>query len=153
MMYSVVDECGINSVSAQIFTNAGALPLCCCVGPCSLCSVSGYAISGMAKAPRIPPPTYLQHGGGTKPKPSAAMTMFGVTTTCVNHIEKKLSAADKDCLVFHCTGAGGEGMERLICDGAISSILDITTTELCDLIAGQIHGTSCQVFHPFLLSL
>jgi len=116
-MYSVVDECGINAVSQQVFTNAG------------------YAIAGMANAPILPPPA--------KPKGSMAMTMFGVTTVCMSTIEKEMSA-EYDALVFHCTGAGGEGMEALIRAGKVQAVMDLTTTEICDLVAGQLHGASCQ---------
>ena len=41
------------------------------------------------------------------------------------------------------------GIERLIFDGTIRTVVDIKTKELRDLIAGQIYGMSCQVcFHP-----
>lgn len=113
MMYSVVDECGVNQVSQQVFTNAA------------------YAIAGMAKAPRLAAPS----------KPSLVLTMFGVTTVCVSTIEKAM-AEEYDCLVFHCTGTGGEGMEKLIKQGSIGAAIDLTTTELCDYVSGKLHGVT-----------
>jgi len=43
-----------------------------------------------------------------------------------------------DPLVFHAVGTGGRAMEKLVDDGQISAVLDITTTEICDLIAGGV---------------
>jgi uncharacterized protein (UPF0261 family) len=70
-------------------------------------------------------------------KTRVGVTMFGVTTPCVDrirhHLETKYSA---EVFVFHATGHGGKAMERLVEDGQIDAVLDITTTEICDLIAG-----------------
>jgi uncharacterized protein (UPF0261 family) len=43
-----------------------------------------------------------------------------------------------DCLVFHATGTGGRSMEKLLEDGQISGVLDITTTEVCDHLFGGV---------------
>jgi uncharacterized protein (UPF0261 family) len=63
--------------------------------------------------------------------------MFGVTTPCVQQISKLL-ASRFDCLVFHATGTGGQSMEKLLDDGYISGLLDITTTEVCDHLMGGV---------------
>ncbi|HEV2068022.1 MAG TPA: Tm-1-like ATP-binding domain-containing protein, partial [Thermomicrobiales bacterium] len=39
-------------------------------------------------------------------------------------------------LVFHATGIGGDTMESLMRGGAITGVLDITTTELADTLVG-----------------
>ena len=41
-------------------------------------------------------------------------------------------------LVFHATGAGGRTMERLIADGHVDGVLDLTTTEWADEVVGGI---------------
>jgi len=43
-----------------------------------------------------------------------------------------------DCLVFHATGTGGQSMEKLVDDGLIGSVIDITTTEVCDHLFGGV---------------
>ena len=63
--------------------------------------------------------------------------MFGVTTTCVTAIAEKLRT-DYDCLVFHATGTGGRTMEKLADSGMLAGVLDITTTEVCDLLFGGV---------------
>jgi len=41
-------------------------------------------------------------------------------------------------MVFHATGTGGETMEALIGDGLVGGVLDVTTTEWADELAGGI---------------
>ena len=69
--------------------------------------------------------------------PAIGLTMFGVTTPCVQQLAAAL-AGEYDCLVFHATGIGGQSMEKLVDDGLVASVLDVTTTEVADLVAGGI---------------
>jgi len=63
--------------------------------------------------------------------------MFGVTTPCVDAIACALDD-DFECLVFHATGVGGQSMEKLVDSGALAGVIDITTTEVCDLLLGGV---------------
>ena len=63
--------------------------------------------------------------------------MFGVTTPCVTAIAERLRD-DYDCLVFHATGTGGRAMEKLADSGLLAGVIDITTTEVCDLLFGGV---------------
>ena len=63
--------------------------------------------------------------------------MFGVTTACVTAIADRLRD-DYDCMVFHATGTGGRAMEKLADSGLLAGIIDITTTEVCDLLFGGV---------------
>lgn len=111
MMYSVVDVAGLNRISRRVFSNA--------VG----------AICGMVEQ-SFPP----ESGD----KPLVAASMFGVTTSCVTEVRKKLEEAGYEVLVFHATGSGGKSMEALIMDGFIAGVADVTTTELCDELVGGV---------------
>jgi uncharacterized protein (UPF0261 family) len=63
--------------------------------------------------------------------------MFGVTTPCVMAISEQLR--DRyDCMVFHATGTGGRSMEKLADSGLLAGVIDITTTEVCDLLMGGV---------------
>jgi uncharacterized protein (UPF0261 family) len=66
-------------------------------------------------------------------KPAIGLTMFGVTTPCVMAISNALED-DYDCMTFHATGTGGRAMEHLVDAGELSGVIDITTTEVCDLL-------------------
>jgi len=109
MMPSVTDLSGLNDISRVVLANAGA------------------AVSAMASAPRP----------ARSGKPAVGVTMFGVTTEAVTQIVQRLEAGI-DCLVFHATGTGGRAMEKLAGSGLLSGILDITTTEVCDLLFGGV---------------
>lgn len=65
------------------------------------------------------------------------LTMFGVTTPCVTAIAAELRGS-YDCLVFHATGTGGRTLEKLADSRMLDGIIDITTTEVCDLLLGGV---------------
>ena len=109
MMPSVTDMAGLNRLSRVVLHNAA------------------QAISGMAARPAPPPDG----------KPSIGLTMFGVTTPCVTAIADQLRDT-YDCMVLHATGTGGRSMEKLADSGLLSGIIDITTTEVCDLLFGGV---------------
>jgi uncharacterized protein (UPF0261 family) len=109
MWPSITDIAGLNRLSRVILTNAA------------------HALVGAVNAP----PTTATD------KPAIGLTMFGVTTPCVTRIAETLR--DRyDCLVFHATGTGGRSMERLLAQGVLSGLIDITTTEVADLLFGGV---------------
>jgi uncharacterized protein (UPF0261 family)/ABC-type branched-subunit amino acid transport system ATPase component len=120
MLYSVTDVSGLNSVSRQVLANGAA------------------AIVGMVKA-RAAASTDRDREPARRGsrKPAVGLTMFGVTTPCVQAVTAALED-DFECLVFHATGVGGQSMEKLVDSGALSGVIDITTTEVCDLLLGGI---------------
>ena len=109
MMPAVTDMAGLNRLSRVVLHNAA------------------QAISGMAAKPAPPPDG----------KPSIGLTMFGVTTPCVTAIADQLRST-YDCMVFHATGTGGRSMEKLADSGLLSGVIDMTTTEVCDLLFGGV---------------
>ena len=110
MVPSVTDIAGLNRLSRVILSNAA------------------HALVGAVIAP--PPATATD-------LPAIGLTMFGVTTPCVTAISDPLR--DRyDCLVFHATGTGGRAMERLLEQGVLSGLIDITTTEIADLLFGGV---------------
>ena len=70
-------------------------------------------------------------------KRAVGLTMFGVTTTCVNQI-RHLLEAEADCFVFHATGTGGQCLEKLIESGLLTAAIDVTTTEVADYLSGGV---------------
>ncbi|NLD54124.1 MAG: ATP-binding cassette domain-containing protein [Burkholderiaceae bacterium] len=110
MMYSVTDVSGINRISEKVLANAA------------------NALAGM-----------LAHARPEEAssRPAIGLTMFGVTTACVQAVTAQLQDA-YDCLVFHATGTGGQSLEKLVDSGLLAGVLDITTTEVCDEIVGGV---------------
>jgi uncharacterized protein (UPF0261 family) len=124
MMYSVVDVAGLNAVSRPVLANAA------------------HALAGMV-AHR------LKDGAD---RPAVAMTMFGVTTPCVDAVRKELEARGFDGLVFHATGAGGRAMEKLVASGLVRGVLDVTTTEVADEVVGGVFPAGPARFDAILQS-
>lgn len=110
MMYSVADVAGLNAISRKVIGNAA------------------HAATGMALH-RVRP--------SRQDKPGVGMTMFGVTTAAVTQIREALEA-DFEPFVFHATGTGGQSMEKLAESGLLAGVIDLTTTEVPDLLVGGV---------------
>ncbi|EON97725.1 putative upf0261 domain-containing protein [Phaeoacremonium minimum UCRPA7] len=118
MLYSVVDVAGLNQVLRDILSNAGAF--------------IAAAAASFANRTRQAPASSVG-----SPKKRIGITMFGVTTPGVDAIRKHLDTKGGiETYVFHATGHGGKSMERLVREGALDAVLDLTTTEICDLLNG-----------------
>ena len=109
MMYSVVDIAGLNRISRVVLANAA------------------HALAGMMRG----------EAPAAEDKPAIGLTMFGVTTACVDMVRAALEA-HYDCLVFHATGTGGQSMEKLVDSGLVLGCIDSTTTEVCDHLMGGV---------------
>jgi uncharacterized protein (UPF0261 family) len=111
LMYPVTDIAGLNRLSRTILANAA------------------HALVGM-----------LQHrapASDETDKPAIGLTMFGVTTPCVQAVRALLSD-DFDAQVFHANGAGGRTLETLAAAGMLRAVVDITTTEVGQHLAGGV---------------
>lgn len=110
MMYSVTDISGLNPILEQVLSNAA------------------HALFGMIEK---------HHEPAQSSKPVIGMTMFGVTTVCVEALKAR-HERDNQCLVFHATGTGGQTLEKLVENGRLSGVIDVTTTEIADHLMGGI---------------
>jgi uncharacterized protein (UPF0261 family) len=108
MMPAIADFAGLNSISRMVLDRAAA------------------AITAMGA---------VQPGGAGKP--TIGLTMFGVTTAAVTQIVSLLGE-EFDAVPFHATGTGGRTMEALVDSGLISGVIDVTTTEVADLLFGGV---------------
>ncbi|WP_037087774.1 Tm-1-like ATP-binding domain-containing protein [Neorhizobium vignae] len=110
MMYSVVDIAGLNAISRKVIGNAA------------------HAVAGMA----LHPPAL-----SADDRPGVGITMFGVTTACVTQLRDMLGETH-ELFVFHATGVGGRSMEKLADSGLLQAVIDVTTTEVPDLLVGGV---------------
>ena len=67
---------------------------------------------------------------------TVAVTAFGVTTPAVQAIKARLEDTGIAAIIFPANGAGGRTMESLVRKGSFSGVIDLTTTELADLLLG-----------------
>jgi uncharacterized protein (UPF0261 family) len=111
MMYSVADIEGLNQLSRRVIANAA------------------LAVVGMVgNEPDIT----------VEDKPTVGITMFGVTTPCVQTVRQHLESEGYETIIFHATGTGGRAMENLLRQGVIDGVLDVTTTECADELVGGV---------------
>jgi uncharacterized protein (UPF0261 family)/ABC-type branched-subunit amino acid transport system ATPase component len=114
MMHSVTDVQGLNRISRAVLGNAA------------------HAMAAMASAHMA-----TARPGPGQERPLVGLTMFGVTTPCVQQVSK-LVETEWEPLVFHATGVGGRSMEKLIDSGLVQGVIDVSTTEVCDMLLGGI---------------
>ena len=131
MMYSVTDVQGLNSISRTVLANGA------------------NALVGMVKA-RLDERTARRRDAGPN-LPAIGITMFGVTTPAVQKIAADLGT-EFECLVFHATGVGGRSMEKLVDSGQLAAVIDLTTTEVCDLLMGGVFPASDDRFGAVIRS-
>ncbi|RWK66570.1 Tm-1-like ATP-binding domain-containing protein [Mesorhizobium sp.] len=110
MMYSVVDIAGLNAISRKVIGNAA------------------HAAAGMAL--NAVPVSQAD-------KPGLGMSMFGVTTSCVTMVRQQMEKTH-EVYIFHATGTGGQSMEKLADSGWVAGLIDVTTTEVPDLLIGGV---------------
>jgi uncharacterized protein (UPF0261 family) len=103
LMHSVADILGVNAVTRKVFANAAA------------------AVTAMAEAA-----SSIKESDGTV----LGATMLGLTTPCILHAKVLLETQGYELVAFHPNGTGGRSMERLIDEGLIKGVLDISTQEL-----------------------
>ena len=121
MTPSIVDIAGDNELLRRILGNAAG------------------AIAGMAGAYERSLAQPGREGAEGRRKKRVGLSMFGVTTPAVEKIREFLEANYPiSCYIFHMTGTGGKAMERLVSEGALDAVCDVTTTELCDHICGGV---------------
>lgn len=110
LMHSVADIAGLNSITRRIFTNAAA------------------AIVGMAEV------------SGAIEKSNRRVigtTMLGLTTPCVLHARECLEGWGYEVVTFHPNGTGGRCLERLVDEGLIQGVMDLSLQELTGYVC---HG-------------
>lgn len=110
MMYSVVDVAGLNAISRRVIGNAAN-------------AAAGMALGAVPVV--------------ASDKPGLGMTMFGVTTACVTVVREAMEPTH-EVYTFHATGTGGQSMEKLADSGLVAGLIDVTTTEVADLLVGGI---------------
>ncbi|KAE8147402.1 hypothetical protein BDV25DRAFT_33665 [Aspergillus avenaceus] len=132
LMYSVVDVAGGNWILKRVLGNA-------------LFGAVGMALREFTfqkdRIGRDVEGSVGKNGGdgGDGGKKRVGVTMFGVTTPCVDVIRERLEREyGAEVYVFHATGAGGKAMERLVREGQIDAVVDLTTSEVVDELMGGV---------------
>ncbi len=116
MMYSVTDVQGLNSISRQVLANGANAMVG--MAKARLATAANAREASAEPARRRPDHVRRHHAGG-------AAHQRGLRD-------------DFECLVFHATGVGGRSMEKLVDSGLIAGVIDLTTTEVADMLMGGV---------------
>jgi len=113
-MFPTIGDISLNRITRAAITNAA------------------HALAGMAEA-------HVK----TARAPSAPLigvSSFGNTQRAVDRITERLQAAGFEVIHFHASGPGGRALEQLAAAGELAGVIDLTTSELTDLITGGVYS-------------
>ena len=88
------------------------------------------ALAGMLQAGQVPATGRSQ----------VAITIYGTTTPAGMRIVSLLQERCYETVAFHPNGVGGRAMEEMILQGRFDGVIDLTTHELIDELAGGQHA-------------
>lgn len=126
MMYSIVDIAGSNKILNSVLDNAAGATV-------------GMAVAYRKRLEDLGKERSAIDKEDGKVKKRVGITMFGVTTPCVDVMRQHLTEKyGYEVYVFHATGHGGRAMERMVAAGELDAIVDLTTTEIADHIVGGV---------------
>ncbi len=114
-VFPAVGDIRLNRITARVFENAAA------------------SMAGMARAYAA----RREPAAGAR-RPLVGLTVFGVTDAAARRAAARLEGAGFEVIEFHANGAGGRTLEALAGRGELDAVLDLTTTELMDEVAGGV---------------
>lgn len=121
MMPSIADVAGLNCVTMMVFDRFAA---------------------EAAQAAKWYREDYAEHKArfADHSVKRVGQTMYGTTTKGVTRARVRLEEYGYETLVFHASGAGGSSMEKLIRNGVIHGVLDMTLAEIGAYLVGGLHN-------------
>lgn len=113
-MFPTIGDISLNRITRAAMTNAAR------------------ALAGMARA----------HIGrrAAKRVPLIGVSSFGNTQPAVDRITARLEAEGYEVIHFHASGPGGRALEQLAHAGELAGVIDLTTSELTDLLTGGVYS-------------
>jgi uncharacterized protein (UPF0261 family) len=113
-MYPTIGDISLNRITCAAMTNAA------------------HAVAGMARAWR--------RQGTAARAPLLGVSSFGNTQPAVDRITARLGAEGFEVIHFHASGPGGRALESLAASGELAGVIDLTTSELTDLVTGGVYS-------------
>ncbi len=113
-MYPTIGDISLNRVTCAAMRNAA------------------HAVVGMARA-------WMQQGGAVR-VPLVGVSAFGNIQPTVDRITARLETNGFEVIHFHASGPGGRALEKLAAAGELAAVIDLTTSELTDLITGGVYS-------------
>lgn len=109
-MFPTISDIVLNRITKAVMENAA------------------HAVAGMAAA-------WLDRQSRPKDStPVIGVSSFGNLQKCVDRVTDRLESLGYEVIHFHASGPGGKALENLAARKELSGVIDITTSELIDLI-------------------
>ena len=93
------------------------------------------AVAAMAKG------RPAQETAAVETAPLVAVSSFGGTAGCVRRVEERLKEAGYEVILLHASGPGGQALESLARHGELTGVVDVTTSELTDLLVDGVYSS------------
>lgn len=113
-MYPTIGDISLNRITRAAMANAA------------------HAVVGMARA--------WQRQGNAVRVPLVGISSFGNTQPAVDRITARLEVEGFEAIHFHASGPGGRALEKLAASGELTAVIDLTTSELTDLVTGGVYS-------------
>lgn len=89
---------------------------------------ASHAVTGMARVYE------KRKSRSVDAPPLVGVSTFGNLQKCVDRVTERLEEQGYEVMHFHASGPGGKALENLSASGELSGVIDITTSEMIDLI-------------------
>jgi len=116
-MYPTISDIVMNRITKAVMENA--------------C----YAVGGMAEA------WQKRNSAQAEEPPLIGVSSFGNLQKCVDRVTDRLEAEGFEVMHFHASGPGGKALENLAGQKELAGVIDITTSELADLLNDGVYRT------------
>jgi uncharacterized protein (UPF0261 family) len=113
-MYPTIGDISLNRITRAAMENAA------------------HALAEMARA--------WKRRDAAAPVPLLGVSSFGNTQPAVDRITAGLEAEGFEVIHFHASGPGGRALESLAASGELAGVIDLTTSELTDLVTGGVYS-------------
>jgi len=115
-MYPTIGDIVLNRITKAVMENAA------------------HAVAGMARA-------WQGRRGRTQDNPPLiGVSSFGNLQKSVDRITEGLESRGFEVMHFHASGPGGKALENLAGQGELAGVIDLTTSELTDLLTGGVYS-------------
>ena len=115
-MFPTVGDIWLNRITRAAMTNAAE------------------AIAGMVRTRQ------RQRAARRRSRALIGVSSFGNLQPAVDRITSRLESASFEVIHFHASGPGGRALELLARRGELAGVIDLTTSELTDLVTGGVYS-------------
>ncbi len=115
-MFPTIGDISLNRITRAVLENAA------------------HAMAGMARG------RSGKKAAERQEPPLIGVSSFGNLQKCVDRVTVRLVAEGYEVIHFHASGPGGKALESLARLGELAGVIDVTTSELADLVAGGVYS-------------